>query len=160
MFNPIENCRYSAHATDIITLLFQTIWNRSLVTTIVQFVLPGTASLLENSSCRLAAAQWKWKTCKTHYEKWGTHNWRIGMLDVLCSVFLRDTAPTEIHHFNSKDLSYRNFCHGWYIWVPPVVKWKLLFPWLLFHVYRHNQSRSIRGRSHCWSCWRWAKVRW
>lgn len=119
---------YFAHTIHVIFSLFRTLWN-----SVLTIALPNYMELSRSGKDTKHTWTWRW-----------TYNGGIEIFDVLCSVLFGNTTPTEIHHLDPKNLSSCHFCHWWYVRVPSVVKRKLLFPWLLLHVYRHNQSRSIK----------------
>ncbi|KAL6338907.1 hypothetical protein AAG906_024058 [Vitis piasezkii] len=75
-----------------------------------------------------------------------THNRVINIFDIFCRIVRCDTvipAPTEVHHLKSENLSTSNVIHWWYLWVPPIMQWKFLLPWLFLHVYLHHQPRTM-----------------
>uniref|UniRef100_A0A2P2MV18 Uncharacterized protein n=1 Tax=Rhizophora mucronata TaxID=61149 RepID=A0A2P2MV18_RHIMU len=62
------------------------------------------------------------------------------MSDVICGIFSCNKTPIAVHHLNLEKLSNGDLCNRGYLWVPPVVKWKSLFPWLPLHVYGKDKS--------------------
>ncbi|KMT13418.1 hypothetical protein BVRB_4g083730 [Beta vulgaris subsp. vulgaris] len=65
------------------------------------------------------------------------------MLDVLRRGVIFYTTSSKIYHLYPENLSNLRFCDMWYVRVPPVVKGKLLFPWLLLQIYWNYSSCTI-----------------